>query len=92
VLEFSSYRTQEENSCPSAPVDDVNQLFCVYDDNDYGFLMIVDQSDHDWYIGGMSGGVKISGPGKWKRHFQTLQAKNPNIPYADYFNVTGDDG
>ena len=49
--------------------------------------MIVDQSDHDWYIGGMSGGVNISGLEKWQQHFETLLETNPEIPYGDYFDT-----
>ena len=70
----------------STVVDESNQLVCIFDNNDYGFLMIVDQSDHDWCIGGMSGGVKLSGPEKWQQHFETLLQTDPEIPYADYFD------
>lgn len=67
------------------------KLICIYDNNDYGFLMIVDQSDHDWYVGGMSGGVDISPIEKWSQHFNTIKAKHPEVPYSHYFRPLPDE-
>ncbi len=44
--------------------------------------MIVDQADDDWYIGGMTGGVRISPLDKWSRHYDTIRSKHPEIPYS----------
>ncbi len=68
-----------------------DKLICIYDNNDYGFLMIVDQSDHDWYIGGMSIGVNISPKEKWLQHFNTIKAKHPGVPYSHYFRPLPDE-
>ncbi len=61
------------------------ELICIYDNNDYGFLMVVDQSDHDWYVGGKAGGVNIASIEKWSRHYNTIKAKHPEVPYSHYF-------
>ena len=66
--------------------DKTEKLVCIYDNNSFGFLMLVDQSDNDWYVGGMHGGVNISKMEKWIRHYNTIRALRPEIPYGHYFD------
>lgn len=66
--------------------DDTSNLVCVYDANGCGFIMIVDRSDHDWYVGGKNGGSHLSSMEKWRAHFRTLRKKHPEIPYEWYFD------
>lgn len=86
---YNSVELPAEFETPSftTVLDESNHLICIYDNSNYGFLMIVDQSDHDWYIGGTSGGVKRSRLEKWQQHFNTLLKTNPEIPYGDYFDT-----
>ncbi|MFM8216650.1 MAG: hypothetical protein ACKN82_18690 [Pirellula sp.] len=62
----------------------VDELICIYDNNGYGFLMIVDQADDDWYIGGMTIGARISPLDKWSRHYDTIRSKHPEVPYSHF--------
>lgn len=66
--------------------DKKEKLVCIYDNSGYGFLMLVDQSDNDWYIGGKHGGVKMSKLEKWIRYYNTLRTTRPGIPYGYYFD------
>ncbi len=64
-----------------------DNLFCIYDNNGYGFLMLVDQSDHEWAIGGKAGGsLGFSPHYKWSKRFANLRNKHPEVPYWHYLS------
>jgi hypothetical protein len=67
----------------SLVVDHDNDLQCIYDNNDIGFLLLYHApSDDLWDTTGRIGGWNGTDKAVWQRRLHELQQKFPSIPYS----------
>jgi hypothetical protein len=70
-------------------------LVCVFDDIGIGYMVIIDQSNHQWFVTStesMTGGESIEEFNKWCTKYQRLKSAFPELPYEQYFSISNDTG